>query len=166
MLNDSRIDIYDFLHSVIDNTVTANVYDMDFPQELTKTDADNGFLVLHVGGLNDESAFSRSAYAWTRCYVEAFVPPISRGRLNRQKYKDFESKLNKCIRKAARQNANQSYYIVEESILSMEGTEVSNANNAYHTFAKSFIVYVLTNPNKEQTFNNDFNNDFDIEFNN
>lgn len=146
MLNDSRLDLYAYLHALLDDYVEVNVYDMNVPQELTKTDAANGFVVVRVGNIYDRSEFPRETYAWVRCYIEAYVPPISRGRVNKEIYKNFEDSINMCIRNANQYVVNDLYMVREESTLSMEMMEVSNANNAYYVFAKSFIVDMFQDP--------------------
>ena len=55
MVNESRIDIYDYLYNLFYDVVTKNVYSMEVPQELTQSDTQDGFIVLHVGDLNDEN---------------------------------------------------------------------------------------------------------------
>ena len=60
MFNDSRIDIYDYLYDlVVDNEVTENVYLVSEPQDLTTSDKKDGFVVIRVGGINDQSQFDR-----------------------------------------------------------------------------------------------------------
>lgn len=139
MLNPSRIDIYDYLYGLFYGEVTENVYSMNEPQELTESDARDGFLVLHVGNLVDESEFSGEAFGEVRCFVEAFIPPISRGRLNKTLYNRYEKAINKVIKDAS-QVADGSYYIQEGTVVSLDGDEASTANNVYFTFIKSFIV--------------------------
>lgn len=139
MLNPSRIDIYDYLYGLFYGEVTENVYSMNEPQELTESDARDGFLVLHVGNLVDESEFSGEAFGEVRCFVEAFIPPISRGRLNKNLYNRYEKAINKVIKDAS-QVADGSYYIQEGTVVSLDGDEASTANNVYFTFIKSFIV--------------------------
>lgn len=146
MFDDSRIGIYDYLRSVFEGNVTDNVYDMSVPQELTRSDAKEGFIVLHVGSIKDRSEFPRNTYGWVRCDVEAFIPPISRGRVNKDKYKEFEDGINTCIREAAEYAQSDIYQIREESVLSSETLEITNANNAFYVFIKSFIVDVFQNP--------------------
>ncbi len=141
MLNDSRIDIYDYLYNLLYDVVTKNVYSMREPQELTKSDTEDGFIVIHVGDLNDEGEFNGQAYGWARCYIEAFVPPITRGRLDYEKYKTFEDGINTVIKLATEDNTG-TYFIQEGSVLSMDADETSNANNSYFTFIKSFIVNI------------------------
>jgi hypothetical protein len=141
MLNESRIDIYDYLYNLFYDVVTKNVYSMREPQELTKSDTTDGFLVIRVGELNNESEFGDEAYGWVRCYVQAFVPPISRGRLDYSKYKTFEDGINTIINLAA-QDRTGSYNIQEGSVLSSDTEEESTANNSYFTFIKSFIVII------------------------
>lgn len=139
MLNPSRIDIYDYLYGLFYGEVTENVYSMNEPQELSESDARDGFLVLHVGNLVDESEFSGEAFGEVRCFVEAFIPPISRGRLNKNLYNRYEKAINKVIKDASKA-ADGSYYIQEGTVVSVDGDEASTANNVYFTFIKSFIV--------------------------
>ena len=141
MLNESRIDIYDYLYSIFYDVVTKNVYSMREPQELTKSDTTDGLIVLRVGDLIDASEFVRQTYGEVRCYVEAFVPPISRGRLDYEKYKTFEDGINAVIELAS-QDKTGAYHIEEGSVLSADAEESSTANNSYFTFIKSFIVII------------------------
>ncbi len=141
MLNKSRIDIYDYLYNIFYDVVTKNVYSMREPQELTKSDTTNGFIVIRVGELNDESEFNGHAYAWARCYVQAYIPPISRGRLDFEKYKEFEDGINAIIDIAVQDNQGE-YNIEEGSVISSDVDETTNADNSYFTFIKSFIVNI------------------------
>lgn len=141
MLNPSRIDIYDYLYNLLYGVVSENVYDMRVPQELTESDTNDGFLVIHVGSMYDESEFAREAYGRVRCYIEAYIPQISRGRVNHDIYAAMENSINNIIEEQT-DVRDGSYYIEDDSILSMEDDEISNANNAYFTFIKSFIVRI------------------------
>lgn len=142
MFNNSRIDIYEYLHGLFYDTVTKNVYSMSEPQELTESDTKDGFIVIRIGNINDTSEFDRCVYGWVRCYVEAFIPPKSRGRLDFNKYAEFENAINSVIESAAGEASGQ-YQIQQGSVISNDGEEVSNANNVYFTFIKSFIVDIL-----------------------
>ena len=141
MVNESRIDIYDYLYNLFYDVVTKNVYSMEPPQELTQSDTQDGFIVLHVGDLNDESEFAHQTYGWARCFVEAFIPPISRGRLDYDKYREFEDAITDVIHLAS-DEVIDGYSVQEGSVLSMDGSETTNANNSYFTFIKSFIVNI------------------------
>ena len=141
MLNKSRIDIYDYLYILLFGVVTENVYDMRVPQVLTESDTKDGFIVIHVGNLVDESEFTCEALARVRCYIEAFVPQISRGRMNHDLYAAMENSINNVIEEQT-EVRDGAYYIEEGSYLSSEEDEITNANNAYFTFIKSFIVVV------------------------
>lgn len=142
MLNESRIDIYDYLYNIFYDVVTKNVYSMREPQELTKSDTTDGFIVIRVGDIIDRSEFSKQAYGEVRCYVQAFVPPISRGRLDYEKYKVFEDAINTAISLAIETGGSGDYSIQEDNILSSDAEETSTANNTYFTFIKSFIVTI------------------------
>ena len=140
MLDPSRKKIYDFLCNVFNDVVTKNVYPMSEPQELTQSDVADGFLVIHVGEIMDESEFSHECFGWARCYVEAFVPPKKRGRVDLKKYGEFEDGINSMIEIMT--DADGEYYIEEGSTLSMDAYETSNADNTFFTFVKSFIVVI------------------------
>lgn len=140
MFSESRKPIYDYLYNLFYGTVTENVYEKE-PQELTESDVENGFIVLTVGDLNDFGEFHCETYGWVRCFVEAYIPPRSRGRLNLTKYEAFENGINTVIRAAAA-DASGSYQIQDDSFLSSDGDRITNANNIFHTFIKSFIVLV------------------------
>lgn len=141
MLNKSRSDIYDYLYNLFYGTVTENVYPMNEPQELEDTDRNDGFIVLHVGSIYDDSEFNAQAYGWARCYVEAFIPPITRGRLDVEKYKEFETSIDTAINNAIASTVDSStYFIQEDSVISSDTEEANNANNTFFVFIKSFIV--------------------------
>lgn len=144
MFNDSRIDIYDYLYDiVVDNDVTNNVYMVSEPQDLTTSDKKDGFVVIRAGGINDQSQFDRGTYGWTRVYVIAFVPSTSRGRLDYEKYKAMEDKLNLAIETAENSGVVNGYAILKNTTLSMDGATMSTANNLFYTFVKSFRVLIV-----------------------
>lgn len=143
MLNKSRSDIYDYLYGLFYGTVTENVYSMFEPQELEDTDRTDGFIVLHVGNMYDNSEFSGQTYGEVRCYVEAYIPPVTRGRLDVDKYREYEEAITQTIENAiASPNQNEDYCIQEDSLISSETEEVTNANNIFFVFIKSFIVAI------------------------
>ena len=141
MLDITRIGVYDYVYNLLYDVVTTNVYSMNEPQELTQSDVNDGFVVIRVGELNDASEFTANAYGWARVYIDAYVPPISRGRLDFEKYKAFEDAINQVIEQAT-QDASGTYYIQDGSVLSMDNNAESNANNAYFMFVKSFVVMI------------------------
>ena len=143
MVNKSRSDIYDYLYNLFYGTVTENVYMMGEPQELESTDRADGFLVIHVGDIIDDSEFDYNAYGWVRCFVEAYIPPISRGRLDVDKYRAFEDAINLSIDAAIESTTDDdTYYIEADSVLSEDADDTGNANNAFFVFIKSFIVVI------------------------
>lgn len=141
MFDDSRIDIYEYLYDLFHGAVTNNVYSMGEPLELTPSDTEEGFMVLYVGNVGDASEFDRAVYGEARCFVEAFIPPISRGRLDYDKYKAFEDAINSVIDLAS-QESDGKYQVLKETVISMDAVESSTADNTYFTFIKSFIVTI------------------------
>lgn len=142
MFEKSRIGIYDYLYNLFYNVVTKNVYSMHEPEELTQDDTKGGFIVIRVGDIQDMSEFRANAYGQVRCYVEAYVPPMSRGRLDYAKYEAFEKKIEEVIENAIASGGNEDYSIQDEEILSMDTKEDSQSNNQYFLFIKSFIVTI------------------------
>lgn len=141
MIDKSRIAIYDYLYSLLFGVVTNNVHSMGEPSETTDDEAENGFVVTQVGDIEDESEFEGSAYAWARCYVYAYVPKLSRGRLNKRKYKEYEDAIMSVIKNAETQG-NDDYYIKPETTISMDNNDNTMKGNQYHIFVKSFVVVI------------------------
>lgn len=142
MITDAtRISLYGFLSEVFAD-VTDNLYSMTVPTENTKSDVESGFVVTNVGNVVDESEFDGDAYGWVRCQVTAFVPKKSRGRLNKELYKAFEDDINAAIKAKTGENNEGGYYILEDSVLSMDDNEDTIKGNQYHVFVKSFVVVI------------------------
>jgi hypothetical protein len=141
MFNESRIDIYNFLYGLFYDTVTRNVYKMGEPTENTESDTTDGFITLEVGTISDDSEFSGDAYGWARCFVTAYVPKKSRGRLDDVKYKAFEDGINTVV-KLASESSDADYYVLSGSELSIDDVETTQKGNQYHIYQKSFIVVI------------------------
>lgn len=141
MIDKSRIAIYDYLYSLLFGVVTNNVHSMGEPSETTDDEAENGFVVTQVGDIEDESEFDGFAYAWARCYIYAYVPKLSRGRLNKRKYKEYEDAITSVIKNAETQG-NEDYYIKPETTISMDNNDNTMKGNQYHIFVKSFVVVI------------------------
>lgn len=150
MVDDSRIGIYNYIYDLLYGVVTENVYRMSEPQELTESDTKDGFLVITLGDVYDESEFSKQAYGWARAYIEVYVPPRSRGRLDKAAYKAFEDAVNTVIDTEVANPTNDTYSIQTDSVISMDGEAGSGANNSYFVFVKSFVVLI----DKEESSNN------------
>jgi len=141
MLDKSTIAIYDYVYNLLFGVVTENVYLMFEPEELLDTDVQDGFVVVSVGDVHDESEFNSQAYGWARVFVEAYVPTKSRGRLDETKYAAFENGINEVIEQATEQDKG-AYFIVEDSVVSSSRKEQNNMNNQFMVFMKSFIVNI------------------------
>ena len=137
----SRIPIYDFLAEVFAG-VTENIYSMTLPTETTKEDIANGFIVTNVGNINNESEFEGKAYGWVRCTVTAYISKKTRGRLNKTLYKSYEEGITAAIKAHAGRVNDGDYYIMEDSVLSMDDNENTVKGNQYHAFIKSFVVVI------------------------
>ena len=157
MVNESRIAIYDYLKPLFTG-VTSNIYSMREPTENTTDDTENGFIVIEVGTIVDASEFDLETYAAVRCFVTAFVPQKTRGRLDRAKYKAFEDGINTAIRTEISTPSNSVYSIQGESILSMDDDEDTNKGNQYNVFVKSFVVTIDGVEDSNTTSNNNNNN--------
>ena len=114
---------------------------MRVPTELTESDTTDGFLVIHVGSIVDESEFDGQAYGRVRCFIEAFIPSVSRGRMNHDIYAMFENSINQIIKEQS-ETGDSEYYIEKDSLISADDIEGSDDNNSYFSFIKSFIVVI------------------------
>jgi len=142
MVDESRIDIYNYIYGLLYGVVTENVYSMNEPQELTESDTTDGFIVIRVGDVYDNSEFKCETYGRVRVFVEAYIPPISRGRLDKAKYKTFEDGITNAINNEIENGNNAHFSIQDDGILSMDSNADNNANNAYFMYVKSFIVTI------------------------
>lgn len=142
MVEESRIGIYNYVYNLLYGVVTENVYSMNEPQELTDDDKNDGFIVIRVGDMRDESEFHLQACGWVRVFVEAYVPPMSRGRLDKVKYKAMEDAINAVINEEMGNGTNAKYSIEPDGIISSDIGEDSNGNNIFYLFIKSFIVNI------------------------
>lgn len=139
MFNESRIDIYDYLHGLLSQSCTLNVYRMNEPQDMTKDDAEKGFIVIRVGQINDESEFGKQVYGWARVFVYGYVPPKSRGRVDKDKYKTMEQTINNVI-DAACNNKRAAYGVQLDSMLTMDDYKTAETN--FFIVVKSFVVTI------------------------
>ena len=140
MFNNSRIAIYNYIENIMKN-VSDNIYTMGEPSENMESDVDDGFILIKVGVLNDDSEFEGEAYAWARCNVTAYVPKKTHGRLNKELYKSFEDSINSEI-KIAQNDSESAIYILPDSVISMDDDENLQQGNQYHVFVKSFVVVI------------------------
>lgn len=113
---------------------------MSVPTDNTESDTKNGFIVVKVGNVKDESEFACNSYAWARCYVTAYIPKKTRGRLNKALYQTFEDGIENVIMSEIDTPTSNDFSILEDSVLSMDDEEQSEKGNQYHVFVKSFIV--------------------------
>ena len=141
MFDESRTAIYDYLYGLVYDVVTKNVYRMSEPTDTTESDANDGFVVIRVGNINDDSEFTCNAYGWVRCTITAYVPKKTRGRLDNALYRQFESSINSVINNATESN-DSTYYISGDSVLSADVNEASQKGNQYHVYVKSFVVMI------------------------
>lgn len=141
MFNESRIDLYDYISGIFSD-VSENIYKMKIPQELTESDTTDGFIVVYLGDIYDDSEFLKEAYGDVRVVVSAYIPLKSRGRLNKELYKAFESGINEALDNEISNGNSEHYTIQDDGILSMDDIEDNNANNSYSVYTKTFIVTV------------------------
>ena len=152
MVNESRNDLIEYLYNLLYDKVSKNVYPVGVPTELTSSDTTNGFIVIRLGAVNDESEFAKHTFGWVRCYFDVYVPVLSRGRYNKAKYKAMEDAINQIIDETVEDSGSDVYAVQEDSVLSFDDDEHSNADNRFFLFIKSFIVTIDSNgeqPNEQ-----------------
>lgn len=142
MFNESRIDIYNYIYGLLFNVVSKNVYPMYEPKELRTSDTHDGFIVIRVGNVVNQSEFGLNAFGMARCFVEAFVPPMSRGRVNTELYKKFETDINQVINDEIEHGTSEEYSIIQDSSLSWDDFVGADDDNMYYVYTKSFVVQI------------------------
>lgn len=142
MLNESRKAVYDYISSLVSGTVTDNVHKLEVPTELTQSELRDGFIVIRVGELNDESEFRDAAYGWARCYIDAYIPLRSRGRFNGDVYGAFEDAIDMALRHATLTDSHLTYWVMEDSFISYDYADSNINGNTFHVMSKSFIVNI------------------------
>lgn len=142
MVKESRTAIYDFLKPLF-TSVSQNIYPQRVPTDNTSDDTENGFIVIEVGDIRDESEFDLQTFGWVRCSVVAYIPQKTRGRWDEPKYKVFESGINTAVRNAIDNPDRTSPYAIQsDGILSSEDIEDTQKGNQYSVYIKSFIVTI------------------------
>lgn len=141
MYSITRTELYGFVYDLVyDEEVCKNVYLANEPQELTESDVNDGFVVIRIGSVSDDSEFTEEAYGRVRVYIEAYVPPKSRGRLDTDKMLAYEDAISLAVRRASQ--SSDGFAVLEDSMLSSDIYEETNANNQYFVFIKSFVVLI------------------------
>ena len=141
-MNISRIDIYDYIKGLFAgqaNTIFKNVYYGEIPQTITDSDKNNGFIVIRLGALNDNSDFYLSTYCTIRGYIECYIP-LYQGKMNTTKYKLVQNALDLII-KGEGEKVNAQYNINTDSVLTTEGY-FNNNNNTSFAYIASFQITI------------------------
>lgn len=157
MVNESRTDLIDYLYYLLYDKVTKNVYPMGVPTELTASDKKDGFIVIRLGNINDESEFAKQTFGWIRCYFECYVPTLTRGRFNKKAYKAMQDAVIAVINETIIDSGSTVYSIEDDSVLSYDDDDHGNPDNRFFLFVKSFIVTIDSDgeqPNEQQENNN------------
>ena len=142
MLDESRIDVYDYIYELLSNSIEEGIYLMNVPKELTEDDVKDGFIVLNIHEIADNSEFDRQTYAGVRCFIQAYVPTKSRGRVDEAKYKSFESSIDEIIYNEIDNGSNDKYTILSDGIISGDDVINTSQGNTFYIYTKSFIVVI------------------------
>lgn len=142
-MNVSRKDIYSYVASLF-TSVSKNIFRIDIPITLNADAASNGFIVLKLDTLSDNSEFDLSTFATVRMYVECYVHTTQvdgiSGLMNTAKY-DAAQKAIDTIIEAECKKQNQTFSISNDGILSMDDF-YSNNTDAFSVYIKSFKITI------------------------
>ena len=86
--------------------------------------------------------FCNTEFDYTE-YPEITIPgdnKLKKRILNKSLYKEYETSINDIIRSEQGKTDESRYYIVPDTVVSMDDDEKTQKNNQYHVFTKSFIV--------------------------
>lgn len=140
-MNVSRQDIYSYVSTLLKD-VTSNIYRIEIPEILTTDAISNGFIVLKMNALKDNSEMGLNTYSQVRVYIESYVPALKdRGTINTSKYKAAQDAIDAVIN-AECEKQNQSYTINrDDGVLSMEDY-FTNKTNFFFVYITSFLVTI------------------------
>lgn len=141
-MNTSRIDIYEYIKGLFvgeTNTIFQNIYYGNKPQVLTDNDSKNGYIVVSLGGMTDNSEIALTTYVTLRCYIECYIP-LYNGSVNTTKYKKVQEALDAIIQREC-SKVNAQYNINTDSLLSTDGY-FNNNNNSSFAYIASFQITI------------------------
>ena len=142
-MNESRKDIYSYVATLF-TSVTTNIFRGEIPKSLSGTCATNGFMVLRLGELRDDSEFDMEAFGRVRMNVEFYVPSVSTsnagGVMNTTKFDEAQDDIDAIVN-AECAKRNQTYTISRDGILSFDDF-YSNSANTFHVYITSFIITI------------------------
>ena len=133
----SRKDLYSYTASMFVGIVKGIYRHM--PTALSTEDTANGFIVIRMGDIKDDSEIIGNTDAKTRIYVECYVPDVNttttNGVMSTTKYDAIQQAVDDRIDTEC-DKVNQTYTISRDGILSSDDTYVNKAN--------SFMVYITS----------------------
>lgn len=136
----SRKDIYSHIATLLVG-VSNNIYRISVPPTLSADAAKNGFIVLQMGEVIDNSEFTYGdTYSRARFYVQCYVPSTSSGLMNTSKYDKIQQSVDSII-DAEIAKTNQPYSIQQDGVLSMDDFFTNN-DKSFYVYTKSFLVTI------------------------
>ena len=139
----SRKNIYTYLANLF-KTVTTNLYRISIPVTLGDDAVANGFIVMNLGNLSDNSEFGLNTYAQIRATIQCYVPSVNitkaNGVMNTSAFDNIQSQIDTII-EAECEKTNQKYTISREGVLSMDDFYTNNTNSFY-VYITSFLITI------------------------
>ena len=137
MSDTSRISVYSFVHTMF-GSLGISVYAMEIPQSLETVDITNGFAVMRINNIYDNSEFIGHTYSTARVFLETYVPAKTKGRLDTTKYEALQNKINSMVNEYC-DKTNQDYMVSRDSILNYDDTMI-NGSTEFFMYLISFTV--------------------------
>lgn len=135
----SRQDIYSYITTIF-SSVTKNIYPIEIPSTLSSDAVKNGFIVLKLNEIKDQSEFLSDTYSDPRMYVESYIPSKADGSINKTKYEEIQSTIDSIVLEECKKT-NQVYTISKESILSGDDF-YTNKTNSFFMYIASFTITI------------------------
>ena len=139
----SRKNIYTYLANLF-KTVTTNLYRISIPVTLGDDAVSNGFIVISLGNLTDNSEFDFKTYSHIRATIQYFVPSINtttaNGVMNTSAFDNVQTQIDAIITSES-EKTNQKYTISRDGVLSMDDFYTNNTNSFY-VYITSFLITI------------------------
>jgi hypothetical protein len=93
MINNSEIDVLNFVESVLKENGIERIYKFNMPEALSKEDENKGFAVINIGKIHDSGQFPLQAYAECVAYIDVYIKSLTNTTLNERVFKEYETKI-------------------------------------------------------------------------
>jgi len=135
MINVSRIDIYNYVKSVLTKGGIKNIYLMNMPKKIPQAVEEAGFSVITLGQIRDRSQFTLKGYAECFAYIDIYIKSLTNTTLNQSKYKELDELIRKLVMDEA-DNKLSAFKMDSDVMISDDSTDEQRGYHILHVEVK------------------------------